>query len=621
MKIHIITLLLCLLGMPLWAQVEEIDQKKLENYQNYIAGLLCYQKTLGLPDTINKAFQAGNIKAVRQLTAERETLLMQTIDSVLKREAGTFSTSESAYLINRLCFHLGWKNVEKVLGYFDAAANHPYLDELRSRVEKEKRVQPGAKAFPFELWDREGKRYTLDSLRGKYIFLEFTASWCSWCKKELPVIRKAYKRFGDKVVFISVSLDEAREKWLQDLDKQALPWLCLSDLKGWKSPVAKAYYINGIPDCLVIDPDGIIRARGLRGTEIEETLTELLSPGIRFEHSTFTEALEKASQAGKKIFMDCYTSWCAPCQMMNRTVFTDPEVGEFFNVHFINVKFDMEKGEGVQLSKRYGMQVFPTYLLLDAEGNELHRVVGGHDAKEFIELIRNGMENENSISGFRKRYEAGERELSFLRDYITVLGGGYRYNEIPAIVNDICRQSGTEISREDWEVTQRYLSDPLSYAFRYVAENRAQIQNYISAEELEKWIYKMLYVSIFNTINEVVYDEKEAYVKRLVALREVVEVVRPERTDYLVAMLDYYDAFYHRKMNSVLKIFKKKFMKLSDTDRFGPELWLNAMLYDRGNSKQCRKGLDIFQQLFAETNPMLKNIEKLLNERIDKLNN
>lgn len=62
-------------------------------------------------------------------------------------------------------------------------------------------------------------------------------------------------------------------------------------------------------------------------------------------------------------------------------------------------------------------------------------------------------------------------------------------------------------------------------------------------------------------------------------------------------------------------------MKLSDTDRFGPELWLNAMLYDRGNSKQCRKGLDIFQQLFAETNPMLKNIEKLLNERIDKLNN
>ena len=77
--------------------------------------------------------------------------------------------------------------------------------------------------------------------------------------------------------------------------------------------------------------------------------------------------------------------------MMNTTVFTDPEVGHFFNEHFINVKFDMEKGEGRELLKRYGMQVFPTYLLLDAAGNEVHRVVGGHDAGEFIRLIREGM--------------------------------------------------------------------------------------------------------------------------------------------------------------------------------------------------------------------------------------
>lgn len=620
MKNYFAVILFCFLGMPLWAQVKESGQKERDSYQDYIAKLPCYRKTMVYPDTINKAFQAGNIKAVRQLSAEREALLMQTIDSVLKMEGGTFSTPGAAYAVNRLCFHLGWEKVEKVLGYFDAAANFPYLEELRARVEKEKKVQPGEKAFHFELWDREGKRYTLDSLKGKYVFLEFTASWCSWCKKEIPALKKAYEDFGDKVVFITVSLDEDREKWLRDLDQHTLPWLCLSDLKGWKSPVAVAYNISGIPDCFVIDPDGIIRARGLRGIEIEETLAELLNPGIRFVNSAFAGVLEKASETGKKIFMDCYTSWCAPCQMMNRTVFRDPEVGEFFNGNFINVKFDMEKGEGLQLSKRYGMQVFPTYLLLDAEGNELHRVVGAHDAQEFIGLIRSGMEDKNSISGFRKRYEAGERDLPFLRDYIKVLGGGYRYNEIPAIVNDICRQSGTEMSREDWEVTQRYLSDPLSYAFRYVAENRAQIQNYVSPEELEKWIDKMLYVSVFNTINEVVYEEKESYVKRLAALREVVEAVRPGRTAYLVAMLDYYDAFYQKKLDRVLKIFKKKFMKLSETDRFGPEMWLNAMLYARGNSKQCREGLDIFHQLFAEDNPMLKNIEKLLNERIEKLN-
>lgn len=74
---------------------------------------------------------------------------------------------------------------------------------------------------------------------------------------------------------------------------------------------------------------------------------------------SFQDALQEAEATGKLIFLDGYTSWCAPCKMMNTTVFTDPEVGHFFNEHFINVKFDMEKGEGRELLKRYGMQVIP----------------------------------------------------------------------------------------------------------------------------------------------------------------------------------------------------------------------------------------------------------------------
>lgn len=98
---------------------------------------------------------------------------------------------------------------------------------------------------------------------------------------------------------------------------------------------------------------------------------------------------------------------------MNTTVFTDPEVGRFFNEHFVNIKFDMEKGEGRELSKRYRMQVFPTYLLLDAEGNEVHRVVGGHDAAEFIALIKSGIKQKIQLPVCRSVLSRENGPLNF----------------------------------------------------------------------------------------------------------------------------------------------------------------------------------------------------------------
>ena len=110
----------------------------------------------------------------------------------------------------------------------------------------------------------------------EYIFLEFSASWCSWCKKEIPSIRQAYERFKDSVVFITIHLDDNRDKWLKDLETHAVPWYCLTDLKAWKSPVAKAYNIAGVPNCFIIGKDGLIKAKELRREEITQQLEKLL---------------------------------------------------------------------------------------------------------------------------------------------------------------------------------------------------------------------------------------------------------------------------------------------------------------------------------------------------------
>ena len=621
MRKYILLCLLILAYLHVVNAQQNID-KELQVYNDYVLTLPSYKASAELSMDISKQFMEGNIAEVRRMSAEREKLLLESIDSVLAFRPDARKSEAAAKLIARLVFNLGFENTVKVMDKFEPGFNPECLQEIRSNLEREGKVRPGMPATDFEVFDKDGKIYSLDSFKGKYIFLEFSASWCSWCKKEIPSVRNAYEKFNDKVVFITVHLDENRDKWLKDVEGHAVPWYCLTDLKGWKSPMAIAYNISGVPNCFIIGPDRLIKAKELRREEISNKLQELLSAeeGIQFQTGSFKEALQQAQTTGKLIFMDCYTSWCAPCKMMNTTVFTEPKVGDFFNEHFVNVKFDMEKGEGRDLLKRYGMQVFPTYLLLDAEGNEVHRVVGGHDADEFIELMKNGMNVENSIAGLQKRYEAGERNPDFLRHYIDVLGGGYCFDRIPEVLDALCRQSEGKISREDWLLMRRYLSEPTSYSFQFAAHNRKQLCQYIPSTELEEWIQKVLYVPIFNAVNEAVFDETKYDGKRLTELREAVKVIKPERAGYLRAILDYYDYYRRGKMKNVLSLYKKEFMNLPGNDRFGVTMQLNMMLFNKGNKAECEEGLNIFHKIFNPADPVLKNFENSLSQRIDSLN-
>lgn len=110
--------------------------------------------------------------------------------------------------------------------------------------------------------------------------------------------------------------------------------------------------------------------------------------GVNFEELSFDAALEKAGKTGRLVFMDCQTVWCGPCRAMARDIFPLPRVGEFFAEHFVSIKQDMETGEGPELSRRYEVTAYPTMLILDAEGHELHRIVGYRSADALLEEVR-----------------------------------------------------------------------------------------------------------------------------------------------------------------------------------------------------------------------------------------
>ena len=107
-----------------------------------------------------------------------------------------------------------------------------------------------------------------------------------------------------------------------------------------------------------------------------------------FQELSLEKALEKAKGEGKMVFIDCYTSWCGPCKIMAKGILLLKEVGDFLNERFVCVKYDMEKGEGKELSKQFKIRAYPTFLLLNPEGKETYRVVGGGELQEFILRVK-----------------------------------------------------------------------------------------------------------------------------------------------------------------------------------------------------------------------------------------
>lgn len=145
------------------------------------------------------------------------------------------------------------------------------------------------------------------------------------------------------------------------------------------------------------------RMEGMTGSILEhyrQITTELSDyQGIRFETGGLQEALAKARKENKAVFVDCYTSWCGPCKMMSSKVFPDKQAGDFFNPRFISLKIDMEKDEGKELAQKWGIRAFPTYLILDPQGEIVYTSMGYIAVEELIRRMNEGLEQwKNSIN-------------------------------------------------------------------------------------------------------------------------------------------------------------------------------------------------------------------------------
>lgn len=196
--------------------------------------------------------------------------------------------------------------------------------------------------------------------------------------------------------------------------------------------------------------------------------------GMAFEPegTLFKDAVAKAKQTNKLVFLDCYTSWCGPCKMMSNTVFPQEKVGAYMNPRFVNIKIDMEKGEGVELAKRLQISAYPTFIIFNGDGNEIGRFLGGCDADAFIKKVEQAS-TDNTSAEMDKRFADGERDPEFLTEYLQMLSKSRKRdqcNEVAEILLD-GKAETFAADKQLAEIFMRHITDPFCPAFIYTAKH------------------------------------------------------------------------------------------------------------------------------------------------------
>jgi thiol-disulfide isomerase/thioredoxin len=185
----------------------------------------------------------------------------------------------SAYLIyDNFSYNARDGQLDSLYRDLDTTTRATYFGvKIRDILSKLKLTAIGIQAPEFSCLDANGKPVSRSSFKGKYVLVDFWASWCGPCRRENPTVVKAFHKYHDKeFTIIGVSLDDTREDWLLAIKKDGLDWTQVSDLKGWKAEAASLYGVNAIPMNYLLNKNGIIVAKGLRGDELGGKLAELL---------------------------------------------------------------------------------------------------------------------------------------------------------------------------------------------------------------------------------------------------------------------------------------------------------------------------------------------------------
>lgn len=287
---QIFLLLFCFLPLVVTAQIKDFSDEEINKDKNYIALQSEIKPVEDKLEAIMKEYKQAapekkNDQTYQKTMEKRYSDVMDELASVLQSFISKNPDSYISLLAlgELMSFNSGIDQpgfVKLYKGLSDDVRKTGLGEELESVLFAAERTVIGAVAPDFTQNDPAGEPVKLSDFRGKYVLIDFWASWCRPCRMENPNIVRAYAQFKDKnFEILGVSLDNpnAKTAWLNAIERDKLTWAQVSDLQGWKNKVARLYGVESIPLNFLIDPEGVIIAKNLRGEELFLTLSKILN--------------------------------------------------------------------------------------------------------------------------------------------------------------------------------------------------------------------------------------------------------------------------------------------------------------------------------------------------------
>lgn len=299
-------------------------------------------------------------------------------------------------------------------------------------------------------------------------------------------------------------------------------------------------------------------------TNYANSFHKMAHVGVYWEDLTLEEALKKAQMMRTLVFLDCYTTWCGPCKYMTENIFPQEEVGDFFNRTFINVKLDMEKGDGPEIGKKYTIRAYPTFLILNPDGSIRHKMIGGGDAQGIIERAKAGL-NEETASGTKdKKYEAGNRDKAFLAEYVTQLLGSYESDKAQTVAAELLAQLSDEekTSKEFWSVySNQDLSGLNSENFAFIVKNKSKYIQSVGKEEVNKYFIQAYTTKLMPVVAG---RDQKTTVAELNELKKTLISYKLDAQTEIVSCIEIAKAALGKNTTTLLNVCQKEFKNLSE---------------------------------------------------------